>query len=232
MASRDFIPSNWDAFAVWSANFETQLPNLATKYGVSAAVLLQVEKDNTWVQYWVDAKTAAKQQEKQLNDFIAGVANGNLNDPVLSNPMWALPANLPDDVPPGIKKRFREIAAGIKAQKSIYSRADGELLGIVTAEEAGLVEADYTVEIKFRSLFNYNLEADFRKFGLDAIRVEYRHKGGNWMLAAILTKSPGLFNVVPQTAGDAEQIELRAVGIKDNVPYGNYSPIFTEVIKP
>lgn len=228
----DFIPRNPAAFAVWFANFMVQLPTLATKYGVAAAKITELGKDNDWVQYWVEARVAAEAQKKQLSDYWTAIIKGNLGAPALSEPTWALPADPPPGVPPGVYQRIREIANFIKSQKSVYTRADGELLGIVTAEEAGLNPEDFTVEVKFGSLYNYNLEADFRKFGLDAIRIEFRYKDGNWQLAAILTSSPGVFNIVPQVAGQAEQIELRAIGIKDNAPFGNYTPIFTEVIKP
>lgn len=228
----DFIPGNWSAFGDWSQNYYTQLVILAPKYGISADKMVQAQKDNAWVQYWVQAKLAAKNQKKQLDDYVSGVANGELNAPALDDPIWALAAGAPAAVNPGVKKRFRENAAFIKAQKSIYTTADGTLLGIVTAEEANLSPSDYTPEVKFLSLANFALEADFRKYGLDALRVEFRHKGGEWQLAAILTSSPGVFNFHPTTAGQAEQIELRCVFIVKNQPYGNYSPIYTALIQP
>ena len=90
------------------------------------------------MKYWVPTKFSAKAQEKQLTDYTDGIANGNLGAPQPNEPTWALPADPPVAVPPGIKKRFREIAGEIKAQKSIYTHADGELLGIIPPDEAGL----------------------------------------------------------------------------------------------
>ena len=229
---KDYIPSNWDAFAVWSANFIAQLPNVSAKYNITAAAMAQAVKDNDWVQYWVEAKNTAKRQEKQLNDYVDAVANGALNDPPQNDPAYALPPNLPGIVLPGIKKRIREIASGIKAQKSIYTRADGELLGIVTPDEAGFNEMDFTPEVRLRSLSNFAVEADFRKFGLDALRIDFRYKNGNWQLAATLTSSPGVFNIAPTVSGNAEQIEIRAVFILKNQIFGNYSPSYTIVIQP
>lgn len=228
----DFIPSNWSAFGDWSQNFNTQLQVLAPKYGISAAKLAQTAKDNAWIQYWVPSKVAAKNQKKQLDDYVSAVSNGALNDPKLNDPTWALAGEPPVTVDPGVKKRFREIAAFIKAQKSIYTQADGELLGIVSADESNSLPDSYTPDVKFDSEPNFALEAEFRKYGLDALRIEFRHKGGEWQLAAILTSSPGVFNIHPATAGQAEQIELRCVFIVKNQPYGNYSPIYTAVIQP
>lgn len=228
----DFIPQAWAAFGDWSNNFATHLPSLATKYGISAATLAQVQKDNAWVQYWIPAKSGGKQQLKQLDEFVREVSNGELNAPGLSDPVWALAADPPAGVKTGVKKRYREIAGFIKAQKSVYVSADGALLGIVTPEEANLSPDSFTPSVDFDSLANFALEAEFRKYGLDALRVEYRHKDGEWQLAATLTSSPGMFNIHPATAGAAEQIELRCVFIVKNQPYGNYSPIYTAIIQP
>ena len=230
--AKDFIPNTWSAFADWSDNFNTQLQVLAAKYGISAAKLAQTDKDNDWVKYWVQAKFNAKLQEKQLNDYVAGVANGELNAAQPAEPTWALPAGSPTAVATGVKRRYREIAAEIKAQKSIYTESDGELLGIIPPDEAGLSPETTAPELQIDSMPNFALEVEFRRFGLDALRVEFRHKGGNWQLAAVLTSSPGVFNIVPTNAGEAEQIEIRAVFIEKNQPFGNYSPIYTAIIQP
>lgn len=229
---KDYIPQNWAAFAVWFANFAVQLQGLAEKYNVPEPKVAQMILDNAWVQYWVEARNSAKQQEKQLSDYFTEMVKGDLGAPQPSQPIWALPANPPQFVSPGISKRIREIAAGIKAQKSIYTQADGELLGIISPEESGRLAEDYTPELRLRSMSNFAVEVDFRKYGLDALRVEYRRKNGVWQSAAIFTNSPGIFNVVPNVAGDAEQIEVRAVFIVKNQIFGNYSPSYTIVIQP
>jgi len=229
---KDFLPQNWSALADWADNFYNQLNNgLAAKYGVTAK-MTQLERDKTWVRYWGGAKVSAKQQSEQLNEYTDGIANGAAGSPPPTDPAWALPADPPANVPPGVKARIREIAATIKAQKSIYTTADGDLLGIIPPDEANRNPSDFTPDLKLRSLANFALEAECRLFGLDGLRIEYRHKGGEWQLAAFLTSNPGVFNIHPQVAGQAEQLEIRAVYIEKNANYGNYSPIYTVVIQP
>lgn len=230
-SNKDYIPQNWAAFAVWFANFVVQVQALATKYNVSGAKVAELEKDNTWVQFWAEAQPLANQQKKQVTDFVDGVRKGRLGSPALSNPVWNL-GDMPAIVPNGVNDRIREVANFIKTQKSVYAAADGELLGIVTSEETNIVEQDYQPALKIASEPNYNLEADFRKFGLDALRVEFRRKGGDWQEIATLTSSPGVFHINPQTAGSAEQIEIRAIFIVKNQPYGKYSPIYSVIIQP
>lgn len=232
MPAKDFIPQNSSAFAVWFANFIVQLQALATKYGVDAAKVAQLMSDNLWVQYWVEARASAKQQERQIGNFYTEIVRGELGSPAPTQPVWALPGSAPHDVPTGICKRIRETANVIKSQKSIYTRADGELLGIVTPEEAGLVETDFAPDVKFKAQPDYRLEADFRKFGLDAVRFEFRYKGGEWQFAGFLTKTPGVLTIPPRTAGAAEQVELRAVFWDENKSFGNWSPIYTMTVAP
>ena len=232
MPSRDFLPQNWAAFAEWIINFYAQLVLLAAKYGIEPDTLSETKADTNWTKYWVQAKFNAKQQEKQLSEFIEATANGELGSPATTAPTWSLPDGVPDDVPPGIKKRIREIANRIKDQKSIYTLADGELLGIVTGEETGKPEADYAPTMKITQMSQYHLEFEFRKEGLDAVRFEFRRKGGAWQPVGDSAKSPTDFMITPETPGEAEQIEIRAVFLKDYQPFGSYSPIYTATVAP
>jgi len=227
---RDFIPQSWSAFVEWVANFVTHFNALAAKYGLEGE-LAQLEKDNLWVQYWLQAKVNAKAQEKQLTDFIEGIVNGESGAPPPTEPVWALPPNPPANIGTGLKKKLRSIARQIKAN-SLYTKSDGELLGIISPEEAGLAPENTAPQFTVRSMPNYAVETDFRKYGMDALRIEFRHKGGNWILAAILTSSPGVFNIIPSVSGDAEQIEVRGIFLLKNQPFGNYSPTYNVVIQP
>ena len=226
----DFIPTSWSAFADWLNNLDSQFAVLAGKYGLSAEVG-SVTKDNLWVQYWVPAKFTASAQEKQLTDFISAVANGEIGSPQPSDPTWALPPGVPANVLPGIKKRIRSLARQIKANP-IYTSADGELLGIIYPEEANLSPETTAPELKCRPTSNFTVDIEFRKYSFDALRIELKHKGGAWQLAAILTTSPGVFNAIPTSPGDAEQIEVRGIFLMKNQPFGIYSPIYTTVIQP
>lgn len=225
----DFLPRNWQAFAVWMASFIAGMTTLGAKYGL-AGELPQLVRENDWVQYWIQAKFTARQQESQLSDFVETIVNGEQGAAQPTDPEWKLPDNTPPIIATGLKKRLRSLVRQIKASP-LYTRSDGELLGIISPEEAGVSPDGTTPEIKLRSLANFAVEIEFRKYGFDALRVEYRHKGGNWVLAAILTSSPGVFNIVPTAAGEAEEIEIRCVFLVKNQPFGNYSPTYSAVIK-
>lgn len=226
----DYLPRNWDEFAAWMQNFAEQLPKFSAKYGISAATLTAVAADAAWVSYWAQAKTNAKQQEKQLTDYADAIAKNEIGSPSPSEPTWELPPNPPAPVAPGVRKRIRQIAQFIKNNPA-YEEADGELLGIVGAE-AGEPD-DLTPIFDLRSLPDFNVEAEFQKKGMDAARFEYRRANTDaWQQAVTLTSSPGSFRVPPQVAGRAEQIEVRCIYLRKNNPFGNYSDIKPAFIAP
>jgi hypothetical protein len=231
MPTKDYIPQNLTAFAAWILNFHAQLPPLAAKYGVSAAAVQSLKDDSDWAQYWAQSRIAAQQQEKQMTDYIAEIAEGSLNQPTPTTPQWSLPAD-PPAVSPGIKTRCREITNFIKNQKSVYTRADGELLGIVSTEETGKPESEYQPRLKLQTLTGYRLQADFRKSGTDAVRFEIKRAAGEWTRIADVPKSPADFLVPTTTPGVPEQIEVRAIFLKNYQPFCSYSPIYTATIAP
>lgn len=227
----DWYPQGADSRAAWHANWAAQLPALATKYGIAAAATTQVAADNTWMQYWVQARHDADQLKQQLTKYFNEIGG---SDPSLDPPApidFTLQGTAPAEVPPGIEFRTREIARQIKGHAS-YATADGELLGIVSPKETNGDLSELTPEFTLKTLANFELEATFKKQGMDALKFEVRHKGGNWQMAAFLLTSPGTFAVVPAAAGVAEQIEVRAVYLQKNNPVGNFSDAKSAFIAP
>ncbi|HMS43833.1 MAG TPA: hypothetical protein PKE69_26620, partial [Pyrinomonadaceae bacterium] len=81
----------------------------------------------------------------------------------------------PTEVLVGVRFRTREIAKFIKGNPN-YSKADGELLGIVTSlaqpPNFGQIIADFKVRI----MPDFDLEIFYNKQGTDGIRLEFRYK--------------------------------------------------------
>lgn len=227
--NEDWLPIKPEEFAEWLENFNTKLPAFAAKYNISAAELGQLVRDLAWTQYWVQAKLQTEMQKKQINDYFDTITK-EPNEPQPAEPTLSLPPSTPDPVPPGMRKRVRDIAAKIKGQKAIYNQADGEVLGIVGAAASRPENPRPTFELA--TLTNFSLQADYKKAGFKSIRFEYQHKGGAWQLAMIFTNSPGVFQVTPTVAGTAEQIFVRAIYLENNQPVGEYSDIKTALIAP
>ena len=104
-----------------------------------------------------------------------------------------------------------------------YTEAIGEDLGIVGTEQPNRPSIDYTPELKTTTSTGYQINLSGSMQGMDALRVEYAPKGGNFTTVAFLTNTPGGFQITPATPGQPEKGHVRAVFIKKNEQYGNYS---------
>lgn len=221
MATRDFLPSTWTAFAEWYDNFALNLPEVAVKYGIGAATKAAVAADNRWLQYWVAAKFTARQQEKQLTDYADAIADNEIGSTAPTAPAWSLPPNPPEEVAPGLRKRVRQLANQIKSNSN-YTEADGALLGIVavTSESAPLDEMKPVFAAY--AMPNYAVALEFKKQGMDAVLFEIRRTGADWVSVGTKTASPAKITI---QATAPEQIQIRAVFIKKDEPVGVYSDI-------
>jgi hypothetical protein len=235
MPQTDFIPQNPSAFVVWFTKFILHLQSLSPKYALCSEKIDALLKDHEWVHYWAWVRSDAKEQEVHLNRFFTSMVNDEKGENGHSMPIHEVSealAYIPDNVMPVIKERIRELVECIKSQVHVYTKEDGSLLGILTPQEAGWLEEDYEPDVKFKQLADYCLEVDFRKFGLDAIRFEYRYIWGEWNFGGFLTKSPDVLKIPPRVVGSPEQIEIRAVFWVDNRNFGNWSPVYRMVVVP
>lgn len=228
--SDDWLPTNPEEFAAWLDNFDTKLPSFAEKYGISEAILTQLSADNAWTQYWVPAKDSTERQKTQVNSYYDTITKEpDAEQP--SDPTLSLPAGKPTPVPPGMRRRIRDIASFIKGNKAVYAVADGKLLGIELPESSDAIVGSPEFDLSNKS--NFALGVKFGKNGHGAVRFEFRRKGEDaWTFINNLTTSPGELHINPKVAGTAEQIEIRAIFLDKDQPVGEYSDIKVVTIAP
>jgi len=127
----------------------------------------------------------------------------------------------------GIIEEFRKMVDLIKSSPG-YTRAIGEDLMIVapvSTGDGGTSGIDIlTPELKVSTGSGYNVKVVGSLKGMDAMRVEYRAKNGEWTLAGFFTNLPNSFTVSPQTPGNPEVGYVRGVFIKKSLPVGLPSP--------
>jgi hypothetical protein len=235
MAQTDFIPQSRAAFVVWFTNFILHLKPLSAKYGICAEKIDALVKDHEWVHLWTETRADAGEEEKLLSGFYNSMVTGDRGGEWLTMHHAKLPEtsdNAPEKVLPRIKDRIGEIVDCIKGQKAIYTKEDGARLGILTRHEAGWTEEDYAPDLKFNRLAGYRLEVEFRKFGLEALKFEYRLLGGEWQPAGFLWQSPDVLKIPPPASGSPEQIEIRAVFWDGKRNFGEWSPAYRMLIVP
>lgn len=229
MATKDFLPPTWSAFAGWYQNFALHLLELAEKYSITDTVKTSVSNDNNWLQYWVAAKFTARQQEKQLTDYTDAIANNDIGSTAPAVPTWSLPPDPPAEVLPGLRKRVRQIANQIKASAN-YAESDGALLGIVGTSGEEKPADERKAVFTAHTLANYAVAIEFKKQGADAMHFETRKTGeSRWNTAGTKTASPAKFTF---NFDAPAQIEIRSILVKKDEPIGEYSDIVTVTIAP
>ena len=231
MPERDWYPASMDSRAAWWANFILRRPDFEAKYPVLHTLSSELQADNSWIQYWVEARHAADELSQQLTRYFNTIAGNDATADPPAPIVWTLPPAAPAEAKPGIERRIREVRRDVVGQID-YAKADGDALGFELPEAPAVVESDVTAAFEAKTLVAFEVQFSFKKRGLAAMRFEYRHKGGNWAPAGTLINSPGALAIPPTTPGTAEQIEVRAVYLDGNTPYGNYSDAKTVLIAP
>lgn len=122
----------------------------------------------------------------------------------------------------GVVNQFIQLRDRIVAAPG-YTVSIGEDLGIVGAEVLPRPEQDVTPNLKTATSTGYWVNLSGSMQGMDALRVEYAPKGGTFKTVAFLTNTPGGFQIAPLAAGQPETGHIRAVFIKKNAEFGNYS---------
>ena len=123
----------------------------------------------------------------------------------------------------GVVNRFFSLRDQIVANNG-YTLAMGEDLGLIGPENPSRPAGEVAPVLKATvSMGNFvNLTGSMQ--GMDALRVEYSKQGGEFTTIAFLTKTPGGFQVTPSNPNQPENGFIRAVFIKKNEEFGNFSP--------
>lgn len=124
-------------------------------------------------------------------------------------------------------KEWRELIVALPA----YTPSIGENLGIVGAEELSAPEGNITPNIQISTETGFVVKASGSMQGFKALRFEYQRVGSTvWNLVAFADKLPTEFTISPATPGQPENGRIRGIFIRDNVPYGNWTPDFPVTI--
>ena len=123
----------------------------------------------------------------------------------------------------GVVTQFFALRDRIVANNG-YTMAMGEDLGIVGAEVPSRPSSAVTPDLRTSVTMGNTVNVTGSMQGMDALRVEYAPKGGEFTTVAFLTKTPGGFQITPTNPSGAETGFVRAVFIKKNEEFGNFSP--------
>ena len=171
----------------------------------------QVERLNLICDIFINAYNFAAQAKSAME------AVTNWRDSIFTGS----PATTPAPAPPtfvtatmpvgsfiGIFEEFRKMVDLVKSSPG-YTRAIGEDLMIVAPQipDGGTNGLDLLKpELKVATGSSYNVRIAGSLKGMDAMRVEYRARNGEWQLAGFFTNMPNRFTVSPQTPGSPRSV--------------------------
>lgn len=104
-----------------------------------------------------------------------------------------------------------------------YTMAIGEDLGIVGAEITPPEPSEMAPVFKSVRTSGTTVTLTGSMHGMDAMRVEYAPANGSFSTVGFATNTPVVVNITPTNPNQPENGQIRAVFIKKNSPFGNFS---------
>jgi hypothetical protein len=224
MVRRTWWPSAGPSQLVLVQNFDAKIDSYGTALGLSTSQLANahivcagfIEAYNLTQQ----CKASMKAMTQWRTLVFTGTPTGRAVPAPPTFPSTGLPAYTR-----GVVTQFYALRDQIVSATG-YTDAIGQDLGIVGTEIPPVPPSAVTPDLKATvSAGNWvNLVGSMQ--GMDALRVEYSPKGGEFTTVAFLTKTPGGFQVNTALPDQPENGFLRCIYIKKNEDFGNYSPTY------
>lgn len=221
MAKNFWWPSAMPAQLILIQNFVKKIGGYAGVLNLSGA---QISAAEALCNAFIAAFSSTEQAHQTMvamtawrDEVFFGEPEGN---PAPAAPVFSAAATA--DYTLGVVKQFFALRDLIVASPG-YTETIGEDLGIVGNEITPRPAEDVTPQLKAVTSTGYTVNISGSMQGMDAMRVEYAPKGGQFRTVAFLTNTPGGFSISPTTPGQPESGHIRAIYIKRNAEFGNFS---------
>lgn len=228
---RDWYPRALDRLRAWAVNFKLRRPDFEAKYPILATRKADLDKACDWLVWWIDTMTIEDDRSQQLTKYFRAISGNDPNAEVPSTPTWSAPPGMPAEADTGIEVLFRDVRRET-VNYANYATADGEGLGFEPDELTETPVEEMTPSFTAKTLAAFQLQVTFRLLGFDALKFQYRYKGGDWNAAGVGLQSPAVLTIPPSTPGTAEQVELRASFLDGNDEVGNWTDAKATFIAP
>lgn len=221
MAVKFWWPSAMADQVVLMQNFSAKIASYATVLGMTAP---QVTAAQGLCAAFINAFNATEQSRATM------IAMTQWRDSIFTGQPAGGDAPMPPVFPVvetfdykfGVVTEFFKLRDRITVSPG-YTNAIGEDLGIVGATIVPAAPDTVTPNLKTTTTAGYMVNISGSMQGADALRLEYAPNGGDFAPVAFLTNTPGSFQITPANPNQPESGVIRAVYIKKNAEYGNYS---------
>ena len=187
MAKTDYISITDEGKAAQFERFRDTIGTYSITLGVTASELADQADDATWFRYILNHSLVMRDSGSQWTSYknllLAGPGDGSMPATPLTP---APPAPTPNNMPPGILIRFRDLARRIKAAAP-YTEAIGEALGIIGSASTAPDPSTLAPQISLRAASG-KVEVVWNKNAMPGIEIQVDRGTGVWQFLAIDTR--------------------------------------------
>lgn len=226
------FPKNEAEVNILLQTWALKAPAHKTIYNLTDEQLDQISDDSIVYGHTLLVRQVLEDEKAEFSAWKKNMFEGNPKDKAAPFPTVTIPA-LPataNPPKPGIEARNTEIYNYLKnhPNRTAESLAD---LGITSAAKLEVSPDDLKPKIGAKALPDDKVELSFNKQGQKAIRWQMRRGGGDWGSQQDANESP-LIDETASIDGKPEKREYRAIYLKGNKPFGQYSDILTVFTTP
>lgn len=222
MSKKFWWPTILSEQAMTVQNFQAKIGNYAAALGLSAADIADAPQLCEAIAGSLSYAENCRTTMLAITQWRDLVLNGELEGTNAPAPPAFSSGGSPS-YKVGSLKLFFKLRARIVSSPG-YTMAIGEDLGIVGVEGTARPASDVTPRLRATVVNGNTVSISGSLQGMDALRVEYSKTGGEFAAVAFLTKTPGGFQINTAAPNTPETGFIRAVFIKKNEEYGNFSP--------
>ena len=209
-------------------NFREQIGQFSAVLNLSAAQMAAIE---SVCDAFVEGFNITEQCKQTMRAMTAWrdsmFYSADTNLPVPQPPEFAVFSAPP--VTAGIVDQFFRFRDMIIASPG-YSEMIGQALGFIGSQQSRPAPSETAPTVTPATSTGYWVNITGSMQGMDALRVEYAPKGGEFKTVAFLTTTPGGFQIAPTDPDKPESGTIRTIFIRKNADYGRYSANYPVVI--
>lgn len=211
----------------WLKNFANKLGTYASKYGITATEVTDMQNSAAFYDYWLNYSVQNSEFNKKLTQYRTELRDGIPSGATASvAPVPPTFTAAPTSVAPGIFVRASSLAVIIK-KRTNYTQADGEDLGIEGTDESSSVakmESETKPVISVRLIQGGKPEIVWTKGDFDGIDI-YVDRGNNQFIFLATDSYPNYTDNAPLPATGAAVWRYKTIYRYGDEPIGNYSDI-------
>ena len=231
--TKDFIPTQLQAFCEWAENLKLEFTALASQLGFTAAEITALLTDLNHAIYACRAAMDAGSFGSAWVQYRKTLMHGDAGQPIGSTPGNTMPAAPATTAPPpGVIPRIRAAVKRIKSAPG-YTPSMGQTLRIVPGGTTPPDTETVRPDTKATPMPLFKAKLKWKNRGFTAVRTRSRLDGDTaWTDLGLATGSTVVDERPPREAGKPEVRFYEQIYVRNNEPVGQWSDSVRVTLQP